>query len=345
MAYAADVKGWQSRSVGTPNTEIVLRGPQEGFTEGLRVNTGLVRKILKDENLLVENVQIGKKGKTPCSILYIKNIVNDALVAQVKNRLDNIEIDNIQDSGELEQLIEDASFLPIPQVIATERPDRVASMLSDGKVAVIVHGSPFALVVPATLPELVHSSEDLYIRFPYVNLLRFMRYIGMVMALLLSGIFVAVSSYHSELIPTDLLLSIAATREVVPFPLIIEILLMELAFELIREAGVRIPGPIGPTLGIVAGLVLGQAAVAASIVSPITIIIVAVAGIGSFAVPNFSLAFAFRILKFGFILLGAIAGFLGIAIGLFLLGLWIFSAKSFGVPMLSPISPVTSHIY
>ncbi len=345
VAFAADVKGWQSRSVGRPNTEIIIRGPQEGFTEGLRINTGLVRKILKDEDLLIESVSVGRRSKTPCAMLYMKDIVNDSLVAEVRKRLNNIFIDNILDSGELEQLIEDASYLPLPQTIATERPDRVAAMLTEGKVAIILNGSPFALVVPATLPELVHSAEDSYIRFPYVNLLRFLRWIGMVMALLLPGIFVAVTNYHHELIPTALLISIVATREVLPFPVIVEILLMELAFELIREAGIRIPGPIGPTLGIVAGLVLGQAAVVANIVSPIMIIIVAIAGIGSFSIPNFSLAFAFRILKFGFIILGVMAGFFGIAIGLFLMGLWFLSAKSFGVPMLSPISPVTSRTF
>ncbi|SNS96914.1 spore germination protein KA [Anaerovirgula multivorans] len=342
VAFAADVKGWLGRSVGPPNTEITIRGPQEGFVEALRPNTGLVRKILKDEDLIVESASIGKKSKTPVSILYIKDIANDSLVEEVRRRLNNIHVDNILDSGELEQLIEDVTILPIPQTIATERPDRVASMLTEGKVALIMHGSPFALIVPCTLPELFHSPEDSYMRFPYVNLLRFMRVVGMIVALLLPGTYIAITSYHYEMIPTDLLMSITATREIVPFPAVIELLLMEFAFELIREAGIRIPGPIGPTLGIVAGLVLGQAAVAANIVSPIMIIVVAIAGVGSFTIPNFSLAFAFRILKFGYILLGAMAGFLGIAIGLFLQGLWFLSAKSFGVSMFSPIGPVTS---
>lgn len=342
VAFAADVKMLQGRSVGTPNTELVIRGPQEGFTEGLRINTGLIRKIIKDDDLIVESVSIGEKSKTPCAVLYMRDIANDELIGEVKRRIKNIDVDNISDSGELEQLIEDASFLPMPQVIATERPDRVASMLIEGKVAIIMHGSPFALVVPCTLPELIHSSEDAYIRFPYINLLRLMRLIGLTAALLLPGVFVAITNYHQELIPTNLLMSIVATREIVPFPIVVELLLMEFAFELIREAGIRIPGPIGPTLGIVAGLVLGQAAVVANIVSPIMIIVVAIAGIGSFTIPNFSLGYALRILKFAYIFLGALAGFLGIALGIFLQGLWFLSAKSFGVPMFSPVGPVTS---
>lgn len=340
-AFAADVKGWQNRGVSRPNTEMVIRGPQEGFNEILRTNTGLIRKILKDEDLVAEDITIGRRSKTPCSLLYIKDIANDSLVNEVRRRLKGIKLDYIFDSGELEQLLEDNSFMAVPQIIATERPDRVAAMLTEGKVAVVMQGSPFVLVMPTTNIDLFHSSEDSYIRFPYANLIRIIRIVAIAMSLLLPGFYVAITNFHQEMIPTDLLFAIEASRERVPFPSIVEILIMEFAFELIREAGVRIPGPIGPTLGIIGGLILGQAAVAANIVSPILIIIVAVTGIGSFAIPNFSLGYAYRLLRFGYIFLGAIAGFFGITLGLFIQGVWFTAAKSFGVPFMAPIGPVT----
>lgn len=341
-AFAADVKGWEHRSVDRPNTELVIRGPQEGFTESLRVNTALVRKRLRDEKLVAENLEMGARSKTPGSLLYIKDIANDSLVTEVKRRLKNIKVDYILDTGELEQFIEDSTFLPSPQLIATERPDRAASALSDGRVVLIMNGSPFALIMPVTHTDLFHSPEDTYIRFPYANLMRFIRLIGLFSSLLLPGIYLAITNFHHEMIPTDLLLAIEASRERVPFPSVVEILIMEVAFELIREAGIRIPGPIGPTLGIIGALILGQAAVAANIVSPILIIIVAVTGIGSFSLPNFSLAFAYRVLRFGYIFLGAMAGLLGITAGLFIHLIWLVGTKSFGVPFFAPYGPKTA---
>lgn len=342
LVFTADVKGWDHRSVEKPSNEIVIRGPQEAFNEVLRTNTSQIRKRLKDENLIVDDIAVGKVSKTPCSVLYIKNIVNESLVAEVKRRLENIRVDYMLDSGILEQLIEDSTVFPSPQMISTERPDYVAELLVAGKVAIIVNGSPNALVVPITAYDLMHSAEDVYIRYPYVNLLRLVRYIALFFALLLPAIYVAITNYHQEMMPTDLLLAIEANRERVPFPSIVEIILMEMSFELIREAGVRVPGPIGPTLGIIGALILGQAAVAANIVSPILIIIVAVTGIGSFALPNYSLAYSIRIMRFAFIILGGVSGFLGITLGLFLIGIWSTSLKSFGVPYAAPLGPRTS---
>ncbi len=344
-AFTGDVKGWERRGVERPNTELVIRGPQEGFTETIRTNTALIRKRLKDEDLICRNFEIGQRSNTPCSMMYIKDIANESLVEEVAKRLKSLKVDYLSDSGELEQFIEDSSFLPAPQVIATERPDRVASALTEGRVAVILHGSPFALIMPITAEDMIKSPEDKYVRFPYGNLFRLIRYFGIALSLLLPGMYIAITNYHQEMIPTDLLFSIEAAREMVPFPSVIEILIMEIAFELIREAGIRIPGPIGPTLGIIGALILGQAAVAANIVSPVLIIIVAVTGIGSFAAPDFSLAFAFRILRFAFIIIGAMAGFLGITTGLFIYGIWLVSAKSFGVPFLAPFAPKVSRVF
>lgn len=342
IAFTADVKGWEHRGVEKPNNEIVIRGPQEAFNEVLRTSSSQIRKRLKNENLIVDDVVVGKVSKTPCSMLYIKDVANDSLVDEVKRRLESIHVDYMLDSGVLEQLIEDSTIFPSPQMISTERPDYVAELLVIGKVAIIVNGSPNVLIVPTTVYDFMHSAEDIYIRFPYVNLLRFVRYMALFLALLLPAIYVAINNYHHEMIPTDLLLAIEANREKVPFPSIVEIILMELSFELIREAGVRVPGPIGPTLGIIGALILGQAAVAANIVSPILIIIVAVTGIGSFALPNYSLAYSIRIMRFAFIFLGGLAGFLGITLGLFLIGIWSTSLKSFGVPFAAPLGPKTA---
>lgn len=344
-AFSADVKGFEHRSVQRPNTELVIRGPQEGFTEIIRVNTALIRKRVKNENLIVEDVEIGERSKTPCSMLYINGLTNESLVQEVRKRLKSIKIDFLNDSGELEQFIEDNTFMPSPQISATERPDKAASMLGEGKVVVLVNGSPFALIMPITLQELTHSPEDTSLRFPYATLVRSIRVIGMLAALLLPGLYIAITNYHQEMIPTGLLLAIEASREKVPFPSIVEILIMEISFELIREAGIRIPGPIGPTLGIVGALILGQAAVAANVISPILIIVVAVTGIGSFTFPDYSLSFTTRFMRFGYIFLGAMAGFLGISTGVFIQGIWLSAAKSFGVPFLAPYGPHTANAF
>lgn len=344
-AFAADVKSWEHRTVSAPSSETVIRGPQESFNEQLRANTALVRKILKDKDLMVEGTTVGKRSNTPCAILYIRDIANDSLVKEVMRRVKGVKVDYIFDTGELEQLIEDNTLLAAPQIIATERPDRVAMMLAQGNIAVILDGSPFVLVMPATITEFLHTTEDTNIRYPYVNFIRIIRIIGVLIALLLPGLYIAVTNFHQEMIPTNLLFAIEASRENVPFPSVVEILIMEFSFELIREAGIRVPGAIGSTIGIVGGLILGQAAVSANLVSPIMIIIVAITALGSFSVPSFSMSFSIRIIRFAYIILGATAGFLGIALGLLANSLMLAASKSFGVPFLTPFGPITNGKY
>jgi spore germination protein KA len=341
-AFIADVKGFERRTVERPNTELLIRGPQEGFTETLRVNTALIRKRLKDENLIVESLKVGERSKTLISVLYIKGIVNPSLVAEIKRRISSIKVDYLNDSGELEQYIEDNTYLPMPQTSSTERPDRSAIALTEGRVVIIVDGSPFALIIPVVFNDLIHAAEDYFLRYPTVNLLRFIRLMSILFSLLLPGIYIAITTFHAEMIPTSLLLAISASREKVPFPSIVELTALEIAFELIREAGIRIPGPMAPTIGIIGALILGQAAVAANIVSPILIIIVATTGICSYAIPDYSLAFSIRLARFIYILLGSFVGFLGLTTGLFIHGLFLVNAKSFGVPMFAPFGPKTS---
>ena len=336
---AVETRGFEKRSIEKPATEAVVRGAQEAFTENLKTNVTQIRRIIKNKNLIHETVIVGRGTNSLISILYIRGIANPAAVREVKRRVKSIETDMILASGMLEELIEDSPWMIIPQVLTTERPDRTASHLMEGKVAIINEGSPFAIVVPVTFHSLLQSPEDYFIRWQYGTLTRLIRTLAFFMALLLPGLYIAMTNYHQEMIPTDLLESIARNREVVPFPTIVEVLMMEISFELIREAGIRVPGIIGTTMGIIGALILGQAAVAANIVSPILIIIVAVTGLGNFAIPNYSLAYGVRVLRFFFIAMGGVLGFFGISAGMVMAAAAALSMKSFGVPFLSPAWP------
>lgn len=342
QALLVETKNWAHRSVAPPRTEAVIRGPQESFVEHLRTNTSLVRKILRDPALVTEFVKLGKMSSAQAAVMYVDSIASPEIVAEVKRRLQSIRADLVGESGLVEQLIEDNPYGLAPQVLATERPDRVAAALVEGRVAIIIDGNPFALVVPATFFALFQAAEDAYVRFPYGSLLRLIRFLGFLAALLLPGVYVAITTFHPEFIPTDLLLAMTGARERVPFPTIVEILIMEVSFELIREAGIRIPGTVGTTLGIVGALILGQAAVAANIVSPILIVVVAVTALGGFAIPNYGLALSIRALRFGYIMLAAILGLFGIVVGLFAHVALLASLRSFGVPFLAPLAPVTA---
>ena len=342
IAFDIDVKGFKQREVSTPNNEIIIKGPQQAFVENIRTNTALLRRIVNNENLIIENIEVGKISKTICSVCYLKNITNNDLVAEVKYRMNNLEIDSLLSSGELEQLIGENQKYSVPEILSTERPDKATKYLYGGRVVVLINGNPYALIMPATLIDFISSSEDSNLKFQFGNFLKFLRLLAIGITLLLPGIYVAIADFHQELLPTELLFSLLASRENVPFPIIFEILVMEISFELIREAGLRVPSPIGPTIGIVGALVLGQAAVSASIVSPILIIIVAITAIASFAIPDFSFGFHLRLMRFIFIILGYVAGFFGIGIGLFIYVCILTSLKSFGVPFMAPYTPVTN---
>ena len=341
IAFVIDAKGYEARTVDAPKNEIVVRGSQEAFVERLRTNTSIIRRLINSSELIIENTTVGNVSKTNVAICYMKNIANSSLISEVKYRINNIDVDYIISSGNLEQLIQDNCKIAFPQIIATERPDKAATHILEGRVVLIINGSPYALIVPGIFVDFLSSPEDFNLKHQYSNLLKAIRLIATFITILLPGIYVAIMNYHTELVPTALLFTIAASRNSVPFPVIVEILLMEIAFELIREAGLRIPTPIGPTIGIIGALVLGDAAVSANLVSPVLIIIVAITGICSFAIPDFSLNFTFRIYKFMYIFLGYIAGLLGIAIGLFVQFAILCNLKSFGVSYLAPYVPMT----
>lgn len=336
VAFSIDVKNFKQRSISQPQNEIIIRGSQEAFVEALRTNTSMLRRAINNEDLIIENSVIGKISHTKIAICYMKNIANADLVAEVQYRVNNLDIDYLISSGQLEQLIQDSDYSLFPQIIATERLDKASNYLLEGRVVVIVNGSPYVLIMPGVLNDFLSSPEDINLKFQFSNLTKIIRLISAFLSILLPGLYVAITNYHQELIPTELLFAIASSREAVPFPIIFEILIMEVAFELIREAGLRVSSPIGPTIGIVGALILGEAAVSANVVSPILIIIVAITGLCSFAIPDLSLNFTFRILKFWYLFLGYICGFLGIGLGLFIQLTALSGLTSFGAPYIIP---------
>lgn len=339
--FLSDVKGFEKRSIDTPQNEMVIRGSQESFVEIIRTNTSMLRRLVNNENLVIESTAVGTVSKTQCAICYMQDIANNDLVAEVKYRVNNLDVDYILSSGELEDLLKENPRTTLTEVISTERPDIASSALLDGKVVVLVNGSPIALVMPCTFFDLLSSSEDKNINARFANFVKLLRLASSLISVLLPGLYIAITNFHEELIPTQLLFSIISSREAVPISIALEIILMQIAFELIHEAGVRVPSTFGPTMGIVGALVLGEAAVSANLVSPISIIVVAVTALASFAIPNYILEFHFRILRFVFILLGTFFGFFGISVGIFGYIAVLANCSSFGVPYLTPYIPRT----
>ena len=336
MGFSIDVRAWEHRSVDKPQNEQSVFGPQEAFNEMMRSSSALVRKILKTEKLICKGVEVGKVSKTRGVLMYLSDVANENLVNEALRRINGIETDYILAVEEVGNFIKDAKLSVTNQLLTTERPDRTARYLADGRVALILSGSPSALILPTNAFELLHSPSDSYMNSVFVNAARIIRLIAALISVLLPGAYLALTLFHQEMIPTYLLYSISASRENVPFPSVLELLLMDFSFEMIREAGLRMPGVLGSTLGIVGGLILGQAAVSAKIVSPIMIIIIAITGIGSFATGNYSLGWSYRILRFVFIILGASFGFFGISTGVFIYSVYIGTLKSFGIDFLFP---------
>ncbi len=338
-AISVETKGWEHRQVSVSQTEAVVRGPHDAFTENFRSNTGLIRARLRSPKLITKIVQVGKLARTDVAVMYLKDIANPKLVNEVLKRIGNLDVDYLPDSGMLEQLIEDPPLGVIPRFLATERPDRVTYGLTEGQVAILVGHSPYVLLAPIFLWSLLQAPEDAYLRWPFGAFIRTIRYLAMGIGLLLPAFYIAVTNFHPEMLPTELMLAIAASRERVPFPVVFEVLVMEFSLELIREAGIRIPSIIGPTIGIVGALILGQAAVAAGIISPLLIIVVSVTALGSFTIPDYNLGFSVRVLRFWYIIAASLFGFYGICLGLMVLLTHIVSLNSLGVPMLAPLSP------
>jgi spore germination protein len=329
-------KGFPKRSVEKPENEAVIQGPKEAFTESLRVNTVLIRRRIRDTSLKCEQLKLGSVTKTDIALMYIEGSVDKKALAILRKRLDSLNVRAILDSGYVEQYIEDSTLSPFPQLQLTERPDKVAAELIEGRIAVVVDTSPFVILVPTVLASFYQSSEDYYERFEIMSFVRLIRYIAGFLAYTLPGLYIAVICFSPELLPTKLALRMAGERADIPISSLGELLIMELTFEALREAGIRLPSAIGSTLGIVGGIVIGQSAVEAGLVSPMVVIVVALTGICSFSIPNNSLISAYRLIKYIVLALSYCLGTAGFVIGNILVMLHLCSLKSFGRSYIEP---------
>lgn len=336
QAMKISSKGYPGMGVSEAEAEKVLRGSREGFSDSVKINSALVRKRLRDTRLKVEERQIGTRTNTMLHMLYMEDLVREEFLEDVRERLDAYEIDGILDSGMLEQLTEDVWYSPFPQYQTTERPDRAAQEILNGKIVLICDNSPSVLILPSSFQGFMESSEDWNQRFEMASFLRVLRYLALAAATLFPGLYLAVIRFHTQILPTNLILSFADAREGVPFSSVTELLFLELAFELIREAGVRVPGALGNAIGIVGGLIVGDAAVSANLVSPIVVMIVALTALGSMTLPNEEFASAFRLIKYVFLFLGGFLGMFGIVLGIYFLIAHLAGLLSFGMPYLMP---------
>lgn len=329
--------GWEKRSIEEPASEVVVRGPREGFVESLQTNTSLLRRRIRNPNLAFEMMRIGRQTRTEVCIAYIKGIAADSLIAELKRRLKRIKTDSILESGYIEEFIADAPFSVFHTVGYTERPDVVAGKMLEGRAAILVGGTPYVLTVPMLFVEAFQSPEDYYARFYFGSIIRWIRYAAFVLNLLLPAVYVALLAFHQELIPANLLITLAAAREGVPFPAVVEALGMGLIFEILREAGVRLPRPIGQAISIVGALVVGQATVSAGLVGAPMIIVIALTAIASFVSPVLNTPTT--ILKLFLTIMAGAFGAFGIITGLLVILIHLASLRSFGIPYLSPITP------
>ncbi|WP_135555686.1 spore germination protein [Paenibacillus cymbidii] len=333
-------RGWEKRSVEEPPTESLIRGPRIGFTEDLSTNTAFIRRRIRDRHLRFVPFRLGRRSRKDTLLVYIDGIANPELVRETERRLGTIDIDDVASSGDVEQWITDSFLSPFPLLLNTERPDKVTGALMQGRLAVLVDGDPFALILPITFASCIQSSEDFYQHWLVSTLTRLLRMVAVFAATFLPSIYIALSEYQQGMIPTRLAYSIAGAREGVPFPAVVEAFIMEGTLELLREAGLRLPKPIGQTIGIVGGLVIGEAAVAAGVVSPIMVIIVAITAMASFSLPSYSFAISLRIVRFAIMLAAGIFGLYGVILAYIVLNIHFANLKSFGIPYSAPFAPL-----
>ncbi|MFB5191956.1 spore germination protein [Alicyclobacillus fastidiosus] len=332
-------QAFKERSVTQPETEQVIQGSREGFIESIGTNISLMRKRMRTSNMHVELTQIGEQTATNVVYCYVEGIANEDLVREVRGRLERVETDALYGAGYLEQFIEDNHYSPFPQIQNTERPDKAVAAMLEGRVVILVDGTPFALIVPAVFSQFYQTTEDYDTRFLMASMIRGIRLVALIFSLIFPSLYVSLISFNPEMIPTKFAVAVAGGRAGVPFPAIAEIFGLELIMEILREATIRLPQQIGGALSIVGVLVIGQAAVQAGFVSPITVVIVALTTIGSFATPAYNAAIALRMLRFPLMILAGMFGLYGVMVGLILIANHLNSLESFGVPYLSPVVP------
>lgn len=327
-----------TRSITAPEKEAGLRGPRDSFNENFRINTALIRRRIKDPKLKLEQGEVGLRSRTVYGLMYMEDLIYPELLGHIKEKINSFVIDGVYDAGMWVHLLEEKWYSPFPQVQTTERPDKVASALLEGRVALVVDNSPEVILLPTTFNTFFQAADDYYNRFAVGSFARILRYLAAFISVLLPGLYVAITCYYPQVLPTNFLLAIAGARNNITFPIMVEVLLMELLFELLREAGIRLPGQMGNTIGVVGGLIVGQAAVEASLVSTIVVIVVALTAIASFSIPNEEFSSTFRLLKFFMIILGAVWGLYGIFLGMLILVIHLSSLESFGIPYMMPLT-------
>ncbi|MDD4048633.1 MAG: spore germination protein [Clostridia bacterium] len=335
-----DIRGGQERDISEPTRENTLRGCREGFVENIDVNIALVRRKIRDPKLVVEKTIVGRRGRTDVAFLYIEDIADPRIVKEVKERVAKIDIDGRVCAGSIEQWIEDSPYSFFPQILATERPDKVAAQLLEGRVAIISNGTPSVLILPSLFVQFLQSPDDYFERTYIGSFTRGLRYIAFFLAVSLPAIYVALLGFQQELIPFNLIVSLAESRKEVPFPVAVEAIIQELIIQLIIETGLRLPTPLGQTVGVVGGIVLGQAAITAKLASPAMVIITAVTTICTFAMATSSISMATRILRLPMLILASTLGLFGFSLGWLIIFAHLVSLESVGVPYFAPFAPM-----
>ncbi|MBH0155486.1 spore germination protein [Fictibacillus sp. 5RED26] len=332
--------GGKVRGIEEPTSEVVIRGPKDSFTESIKTNISLIRRRVRSKDIRIEKFKIGEVTHTDVAVVYLENIADPLLIQEIKERIEEVKTDGLLESGQLEEFIQDETVTVFPQFLNTERPDVVIGNLLEGRVGIIINGTPFVLIAPAQFIQFFQSSEDYYMRYDISTFLRLLRFSVFIISLIAPSIYIALTTFHQAMIPTTLLFGIAAQREGVPFPAIAEALVMEITFEILREAGIRMPRAVGVAVSIVGALVLGQAAVQAGLVSPAMVIVVGITAVASFAIPSFAVATSARLLRFPLMLISSVFGFYGLTLALIVIIAHLSSLRSFGYPYLSPFAPL-----
>ena len=339
-ALVLDVTAVPSRPVGEAKTEPVVRGPRQAFVEDLGVNLAMLRRIVSDARLRYESFRLGTVTHTVAVVAYLEGTADRRVLARVRRRLKGLRTVSVLGSRPVEEMLGGGHWTPFPLLDSTERPERVAAGLMEGRVGIIIDGTPDILLAPVTFWHLLQSPEDYHTVSEFATFVRVMRLLGCIAVLALPSFYVALTSYHLELLPTVLALSMNAAHAQVPFPGLVEALLLELIFEAVREAGVRLPKPAGQAVTIVGGLIIGQAAIGARLVSPMMVIVVAATGVASFTIPNYQLSVSLRVLRFPLMFMSGVLGLFGYMLTLLAVLLYACALRSFGRPFLSPLAPL-----
>ncbi|MGO4106226.1 spore germination protein [Paenibacillus sp. YAF4_2] len=337
--FALNVYSPESRTISQSETETVITGPHDAFTEQIDTTLAMIRSRLKSSHLKVIKLSVGEVSKTDVYLLYVKDLVNMRFVEEAKKRIVQIEVDAILDTNMLIQYMDDNKYSIFPQFLTSERPDAIVSKLVAGRVAGIVDGSPSAFTAPTSFFEFFSSSDDYYQRWILGSAIRLLRFIAFIITISFTAMYVSVTTFHYEMIPENLLLTLTESRSRVPFPPLYEALLMEVTIELLREAGARLPTKIGQTIGIVGGIVIGQAAVQAGLTSNILIIAVASSAIASFVIPSYVMSASIRLIRFGLIILTGVFGNLGLVFGIAAIVIHLSGLTSMGSSYLNPVAP------